>query len=71
MFFIVEWCYLGKISCDTNGTTEKTLENDQEFDMDVYKILLRYMRTPSNLRKIKQLQDINLETLSPTIGFNR
>jgi len=53
-FLINKWCFLGKVITDTNDS-QNILENDQTFDTDIYKILLRYLRNPKNQKYIREV----------------
>jgi DNA polymerase-3 subunit epsilon len=66
-FLLDKWCYLGKISGDGNGASDRILENEQVFDMDVYKILLRYLRSHQNRKKIKLLRQDDLGKLDASV----
>lgn len=55
VFLIDQWCYLGKITSDDMDSLDETRE-EAIFDMDVYKILQQYMRSPKYRQNISVLQ---------------
>lgn len=50
-----QWCYLG--SWDGQGE----LNSNFEFDLDVYKILLRFFKNPANMAKVHVVRRLGLE----------
>lgn len=50
---IDKWCYLGSIKQDTTGDINEQLQNDYVFDLDMYKILKRYLLSPKYAPKIR------------------
>lgn len=45
------WCYLG----DCESDTDCDIKNNYEFDHDMYKILVQFLKNPKNYKKIKVL----------------
>lgn len=54
------WCFLGKLSFDEWGSSS-SLERDVKFDLDLYKILDGFIRSPKAKRMVKE---VNLNQLS-------
>ncbi len=54
IFLIDKWCYLGSYKKD-EGITEDILHQEYVFDLDLYKILKRYLLTEGNYKYIKEL----------------
>lgn len=54
-FLVDKWCLMKKISVDEFDTIRDDPEKSSYFDLDVYKILLRYMRNNKNTKKIYRL----------------
>lgn len=54
-FMMDNWCYLGSVTYDEQGVSKKSLTSSLQFDLDVYKILLRYLQSPKNIKTIKTL----------------
>lgn len=50
-----KWCFLGNIVSDENGNLNE-IRRDYTFDLDMYKILRQYLRSPKNVRRIKLFQ---------------
>ena len=67
-FLINQWCYLGSITYDENGMEKKSMLRSAEFDVDTYKILLRFMQSPKNLHMIKTLSEEQALTLEVQIS---
>lgn len=66
-FLIDKWCYLGNTDSmtkefDTLAAIPKT------FDLDMYKIIKRFIMNPANQRKIRQLPAIKNGFQSPDLG---
>ena len=53
-FFVDKWCYFGTAQ-DEQTDVEKLRGTSLEFDLDIYKILRRYLLNPANMPKIKQV----------------
>jgi DNA polymerase-3 subunit epsilon len=70
-FLIKDWCYLGSIIYDEDGTEKKTMTNTLEFDVDIYKILLRFMQSPKNLKTIKHLSKEQASDLESQLSSKR
>lgn len=49
-----KWCFLGKVVTDENGSLNDLTRN-YSFDLDMYKILRQYLRSPKNMKRIKLL----------------
>ncbi len=64
-FLVDKWCYIGKVSMDAEGNLLQKLEEQQTFDLDVYKILRRFMRKPENLRLISEVKEDQLQASLP------
>jgi DNA polymerase-3 subunit epsilon len=64
-FLIDKWCYLGSISGDTTGSTKQTIEEDVVFDLDLYKILFSYLKSPSKLKNVRQLSNFQEQNTTP------
>lgn len=50
-----KWCFLGSVVSDDNGSFNE-IRRDYAFDLDMYKILRQYLRSPKNVRRIKLFQ---------------
>lgn len=55
-FVIDNWCYIGNVSVDLEGNLKDTIMQDVAFDLDMYKILRQYIKSPKNKQKIKRYQ---------------
>ncbi|HSX09362.1 MAG TPA: exonuclease domain-containing protein [Candidatus Saccharimonadales bacterium] len=55
-FIIDNWCYLGTVIADSEGTINNKEIEDVAFDLDVYKILRQFLRNPGNEKKIKVMK---------------
>lgn len=66
-FLINEWCYLGSIIYDDNGVEKKSMSQKIEFDVDIYKILLRFLQSEKNLHMIKTLSEEQALTIEAKI----
>lgn len=53
-FLIDKWCFLGSTT-DPNETMIGVNNQDIQFDLDIYKILKRYLMNPSNFKRVKTL----------------
>lgn len=51
-----KWCYLGSVCIDTYGDKTYT-KREKQFDLDLYSILLGYLKKESNIQKITQLPE--------------
>lgn len=56
-FLIDKWCYLGSVKTIAEDNLSN-LETDYSFDLDMYKILLRFLYKSENLKKIKPVKNI-------------
>lgn len=72
-FLIDKWCYLGnfKINDEVDQSANELIEHKPEyiFDLDMYKILKRYLSKPENMKNIKILKTNTTKTLDLTV-FN-
>jgi DNA polymerase III subunit epsilon len=61
-FIIDKWCYVGSVSRDHEENVKKNALQIQQFDLDIYKILMRYFKKPAHMRTIRLMnsQDTNL-----------
>ncbi|CAN5147632.1 exonuclease domain-containing protein [soil metagenome] len=50
-FVIDQWCYMGSVTMDSMGSYKES-DQDYTFDLDTYKILVRFLNSPKNGRKI-------------------
>jgi DNA polymerase-3 subunit epsilon len=66
-FLVNEWCYLGSMTYDEDGVGKKTMSKSIEFDVDIYKILLRFMQSPKNLHRIKTLSPEQITAIESEI----
>lgn len=57
-FLIDKWCYLGTIKNEDQLLENETLR-EFSFDVDTYKILLRYISNPKNRKNIKLVKKLN------------
>jgi DNA polymerase-3 subunit epsilon len=60
-FIIDKWCYLGSVKTDTRGVENALLENDYVFDLDMYKILYRFLSKKENMKQVKLIEEEKLE----------
>jgi len=51
-FLVDQWCFLGTVSIDSNGSFNET-KHDYVFDLDTYKILVRYLTSAKNEKRIR------------------
>ncbi len=51
-FLVDQWCFLGTVSLDSNGSFKET-SHTYSFDLDTYKILVRYLNSPKNQKQIR------------------
>jgi DNA polymerase-3 subunit epsilon len=63
-FLVDQWCFLGTVDVDSNGSFKET-NHDYSFDLDTYKILVRYLSSPKNEKRISLASNIqqNFSTL--------
>ncbi len=57
-FIIDKWCYVGNVKVDQEGNTvasSETITTDYSFDLDMYKILNRFLAKSDNHKRIKVL----------------
>jgi len=54
-FIIDNWCYIGKVTVDSEGNMKDTISKHVAFDLDMYKILKQYIKNPANRKKISNL----------------
>ncbi len=64
VFLINKWCYLGSIQMNGEYIQEESFMDDAVFDLDMYKILNRYMRDKKNNKKIRSISYEELYKLS-------
>lgn len=50
-FLIDQWCFLGTVELDSLGSMKET-KHDYSFDLDTYKILVRYLNSPKNEKSV-------------------
>jgi len=50
-FLVDQWCFLGTVTMDSMGSFKES-EHDYTFDLDTYKILIRYLNSPKNEKRI-------------------
>lgn len=64
-YFIVDnWCYIGNVTVDAEGSVKDKILRDITFDLDMYKILRQYLKKPENKKRIKTTGEIGrLSTL--------
>lgn len=68
-FLVDKWCLLGKGTAESVEALQEIGENVQ-FDVDVYKILRRYLSIPANGRNVRELEENIRERLStPKLGL--
>lgn len=51
-FLIDKWCFLGTVALDSYGSIKETT-NDYVFDLDTYKILVRYLNSTKNAKRVR------------------
>lgn len=56
-FLVDKWCFLGTVSLDSNGSFKET-NQPYSFDLDTYKILVRYLNSPKNEKRIRLASQI-------------
>jgi DNA polymerase-3 subunit epsilon len=62
-FLINQWCYMGSIKIDNYGNKNEKIRQNSEFDLDVYKILRRYLSQPQNNKRIKTITPAQIRTI--------
>lgn len=50
-FLIDQWCFLGTITMDSNNSFKES-PHEYSFDLDTYKILVRYLNSPKNEKRV-------------------
>jgi len=55
-FLIDKWCYVGKSSSDSLDVVTDS-KNPIQFDVDIYKILKRYLSVPGNVKNVRELEE--------------
>ncbi len=68
-FLVDKWCFLSKTTVDMYGSV-KTDTEEYEFNLDIYKILRQFLRTPKNMKRIKQLTELEQKSLFPTDNYH-
>src|SRR5205823_5666386 len=63
-FLVDKWCYLGSIK-QKDDINLQDLERNLKFDLDIYKILSRFIRKPGNYT----LKEVSLQ--APLISSNK
>ena len=66
-FLIDKWCFLGEIKGDTDLQEVQFLKDDITFDLDTYKIISSFLRSPKNKKKIQVLTKKN-SSYQPLFG---
>lgn len=56
-FIIDNWCYIGKVNIDAEGNMKDSLVEQVTFDLDMYKILKQYIKSPANRNKIAHIPE--------------
>lgn len=62
-FVVDKWCLVGNYTADGEGG-ENIVTRDREFDLDTYKILSRFVKSPKAVYKIKPLKQNYQQTES-------
>lgn len=60
-FIIDNWCYMGTVMVDNEGSSMSNTFEEVSFDLDVYKILKQFLKNPANRKKVR-----NYSRISPT-----
>ncbi len=60
-FVIDKWCYLGTVKTDVRGVENAVIENEYVFDLDMYKILYRFLSKKENMKQVKLIEAEKLE----------
>ncbi len=55
-FLIHNWCYLGTVTTDSEDSFDSKELHEVSFDLDIYKILKRFLRNPANQKKVKVIE---------------
>ncbi len=55
-FLIDNWCYLGSLRRKNNDSNQNLSLKDLKFDLDIYKIILQYLRKTSNYKFIQEIK---------------
>lgn len=66
-FLIDKWCYLGSTTTP-DATYIANTEDGISFDLDVYKILRRYLMNPTNIKRVKTLSSNTTSDRSLHLG---
>jgi DNA polymerase-3 subunit epsilon len=56
-FVIDKWCYLGSVKTNKEAAEKTDFESEYVFDLDMYKILFRFLSKRENLKYVKQIDD--------------
>lgn len=56
-FLVDKWCLLGTVTADTYGSYNESLK-DYSFDLDTYKILVRYLKDPKKMKTVKLVDEL-------------
>lgn len=68
-FIIDNWCYVGNVTVDSEGFVKDNLLQNITFDLDMYKILKQYIKSPKNKRKIKKY--LSERNADPSVAIDR
>lgn len=60
LFFVDKWCVLGSLQYDEFGNQTQSANANFQFDLDIYKILWRFMNTPNKMHTIRNLSQEEL-----------
>lgn len=55
-FLIDNWCYLGRVTVDSEGNLNNQPLHEVMFDLDIYKILRQFLKNSMNQKKIKIIE---------------
>jgi DNA polymerase-3 subunit epsilon len=69
-FMIDNWCYLGNVTVDREGNIKDNFLQTVTFDLDMYKILRQYIKSPKNLKRIKTIKQNNVMGLPDIFGHH-
>ena len=56
-FLIDKWCYLGSVKTSKEAAEKLDLANDYVFDLDMYKILRRFLSKDENMKHVKLVNE--------------
>lgn len=62
-FLVDKWCYLGSVKTTALDTSTVQVENEYVFDLDMYKILLRFLYKSENMKKVRVLKHNELQKI--------